>query len=260
LDGFALVTGASSGIGLELSRLLASGGHNLILVARNEVTLRRLARELESAYGKMVHIVAKDLADPASPAAIHAFCMGRGLPVDILVNNAGFATNGPFAATDLPTELAQMQVNVVALTHLSKLFLPEMLALRRGRILNVASTAGFQPGPYMAVYYASKAYVVSLSEAMAEEVRGTGVSVTVLCPGPTRTDFQRRAGMENVAIAKQAFMMDAAAVAQAGYDGMMHGTPIVIPGLSNKAGALLVKFVPRAFSRRLVGMLNKRKE
>lgn len=256
----AVVTGASSGIGLELTRLLAAAGHDLVLVARNEGALRRVAQETEAAYRTSAHLLPLDLADPASPAAIHDYCRSKGLAPDTLVNNAGFATNGLFAHTDLGSELAQVQVNITSLMHLSKLFLPGMLNRGTGRILNVASTAGFQAGPYMAVYYASKAFVISLSEALAEEVRGSGVTVTVLCPGPTRTDFQRRAGIEHAAIAREILMMDAAAVARAGYEGMVKGVPLVIPGFRNKAGTWFVKIAPRFLSRRIVGALNRRKE
>jgi short-subunit dehydrogenase len=194
----ALITGASSGIGLDLARLFAADGHDVVLIARSEDKLREVAQELTAKHGVVAHVIAADLAKADAPQSI----FDRAPAIDILVNNVGFGTSGKFAETDLRAELDMIQVNIAALTHLTKLFLPPMLQRGHGRFLNVASTAAFQPGPLMAVYYATKAYVLSFSEAIAEELSGTGVSVTVLCPGPTATGFQKAANLGTEALLK----------------------------------------------------------
>jgi len=190
----ALITGATSGIGLELASLAAQDRHDLVLVARQRERLESVGRGLAEEYGVRVSVLPKDLSDPSTPPQIGRDLAARGIAVDVLVNNAGFGVYGLFAETEIDRELEMIQVNVVALTHLTKLILAGMLARRLGRILNVASTAAFQPGPLMAVYYATKAYVLSFSEALANETAGTGVTVTTLCPGPTPTGFAERAG------------------------------------------------------------------
>lgn len=257
----ALVTGASGGIGWELARAFAAGGYDLVLVARTAGKLEELAGELRTRHGVAARVVAKDLARPESPDELVAELEGDRVAVDVLVNNAGFATFGPFAETDLARELEELQLNVVTLTHLTKKLLPGMLARRRGGVLNVASTAGFQPGPLMAVYYATKAYVLSFSEALAEELRGSGVTVTVLCPGPTQTGFSARAAMEDSGLFKGMLkVMDAATVARAGYEGFRAGRRIVIPGLLNKLGTQSPRFTPRALTTRIVkGMQARRR-
>jgi short-subunit dehydrogenase len=191
----ALITGASGGIGLDLARLFAEGGYDVVLVARTESKLKELATELASKHGVSARAVAADLADPAAPAQLMERLKAEGVQVDVLVNNAGYGGYGTFAETELDAELKMIQLNISALTALSKAVLPGMLARKSGRILNVASTAAFQPGPLMAVYYATKAYVLSFSEALANETKGTGVTVTCLCPGPTKTGFQQQAKM-----------------------------------------------------------------
>ncbi|HEU4403502.1 MAG TPA: SDR family oxidoreductase [Candidatus Polarisedimenticolia bacterium] len=241
----ALITGASSGIGRDLARLLAQHGHDVVLVARREAVLRELAAEMERAHGMRATVLPADLSDPGAPEALAARLRERGLQVDILVNNAGFGTYGPFATTDLATQMRLLRVNITALTHLTGLFLPGMLARRAGRILNVASTAAFQPGPFMAVYYASKAFVLSFSEALASEVRGSGVVVTALCPGPTRTEFQTGARMQGSKLVRRLAFMDSEKVARLGYEGLMKGRSLVIPGLQNRLLAGLVRFLPR---------------
>jgi len=249
----ALITGASGGIGLELARLFAAGGYDLVLVARSAGRLEELAGELRSRHGVTAQVLAKDLAAPESPEEIFRELEAAGVAVDVLVNNAGFATFGPFAETDLGQELEELQLNVVTLTHLTKRFLPGMLARRRGGVLNVASTAGFQPGPWMAVYYATKAYVISFSEALAEELSGTGLTVSVLCPGPTQTEFQRRAGMEESKLFSGLLQVaDAASVARAGYEGFRAGKRVVIPGLINKIGVQSIRATPRALAAKVV--------
>jgi uncharacterized protein len=248
----ALITGASGGIGLELARRFAAGGYDLVLVARSAARLEELAAELRR-QGAAVRVLAKDLSLPASPEEVCRELAAAGAAVDVLVNNAGFATFGLFAETPLDKELEELQLNVVTLTHLTKKLLPAMLARRRGGVLNVASTAAFQPGPLMAVYYATKAYAVSFSEALAEELRGTGVTVTALCPGPTATGFQQRAHMETSKLFSGLLRVaDAAAVARVGYEGFRAGKRIVIPGLLNKVGVQSIRVSPRALATRMV--------
>lgn len=241
----ALITGASAGIGKELARKFAAGGYDLILTARRADDLRLLAYDLSKDCGASCYSIPADLSDPAAPQHLFDDAEARGLTVDVLVNNAGFGVYGPFAEADAARLMNMVQVNVAALTHLTHLFLPGMVQRGRGRVLNVASTAAFQPGPLMAGYYATKAYVLSLSEALSEEVRGTGVTVTCLCPGPTRTEFVGAAGMEGVAIFDSPAVMDAAAVAEDGYRGTLRGRRVVVPGTVNAIGTFAVRFVPR---------------
>ena len=257
--GTALVTGASSGIGLELARLLARDGYHVALLARRAEALREICRELELRMGATSTAIDADLSDPGAPPEIFRRLVAEGLEPDVLVNNAGFGSYGPFAEADPVRELAMLQVNVTALTHLTRLLLPGMLRRKRGAILNVASTAAFQPGPLMAVYYATKAYVLSLSEALANELEGSGVSVTVLCPGPTRTGFQAAAKMKRSRLLDGRRMMDAAAVARAGYEGMRRGRTVVIPGLANRLLAQSIRVAPRKTVTRIVRRLQEPK-
>ena len=250
----ALITGASSGIGLELAAAAARDGHDLVLVARNSERLESVGRGLAEKHGVRVTVLAKDLARPPAASELHADLSARGIAVDVLVNNAGVGVYGFFAETRLEDELAMIEVNVSAVTRLTKTFLSGMLERRRGWILNVASTAAFQPGPIMAVYYATKAYVLSFSEALANETAGSGVRVTVLCPGPTRTEFQRRAGFKPIPLLKTPLVSTAADVAREGWEGMKHGRRIVVPGLANR---LLVQ-AERVTPRRLVTAVIRR--
>jgi hypothetical protein len=247
----ALVTGASGGIGRELATRLARDGHDLVVVARSEEKLIELGNRLQNDYGVTVTVVVKDLADPDSPAEIQSALDDRDIEIDILVNNAGFATYGRFLDTDLDTERDELQVNVVAVTELTKRFLPGMVERGEGKVLNVASTAAFQPGPLMAVYYASKAYVLSFSEALTTELDGTGVSVTALCPGPTDTGFQSRADMGASKLV-QGGLQDPAEVARAGYRGMQAGEAVVVPGVRNKLLTVAVRLLPRSVVRSMV--------
>lgn len=251
----ALVTGASSGIGLELATLLARDRHDLVFVARSRDRLEAIARGLTEEFGVSVTIFARDLSRPETPTEVARELEERGLRVDILINNAGFGVYGPFAQTPIQRELEMIQVNVTALTHLTKLLLPGMLQRRSGRILNVASTAAFQPGPLMAVYYATKAYVLSFTEALANELAGSGVTVTALCPGPTITEFQKEAGLEATRLFRSALVMKAPEVARAGYAGMLRGKRIVIPGAANLALVEALRLTPRrlvtAIARRI---------
>jgi len=240
----ALITGASFGIGLELARIFAREGHNLVLVARSADKLRQLASELEKAYSTRSLILAADLSEPGAAAYVLDQTTRANIAVDILVNNAGFGQYGFFAENDLEECLRQIQLNVTTLTHLTRLYLPEMLERKEGRILNVASTAAFQPGPLMAVYFATKAYVLHLSEALANELEGTGVTVTCLCPGATATEFHKRANATGMRLLSMG-TMDARTVAEDGYRALMAGKPVVISGFKNWLVAQSVRFSPR---------------
>src|SRR3982751_133180 len=248
----ALVTGASSGIGLELAKVLARHGYDLVLVARKRDALEAVAGQIEGQYDVKAHVFAADLRRREAPESIFDFLHNENIPIAILVNNAGFGLGGEFADTELTRELEMIQVNIAALTHLTKLFLPAMIKAKYGRVLNVSSTAAFQPGPLMAVYYATKAYVLSFSEALAEELRNTGVTVTALCPGPTATDFAEVAHMENSRLFSAFGVADPAEVAKYGFDAMMHGKRLAIPGIRNKIVAQSSRFTPRALSARIV--------
>ncbi len=257
LRNWALITGASAGIGLELARVFAENGFPLILVARREDQLRRLAEELKTAHGVDSRVLAGDLAPPEGPQQVFEAVLQQDLTVDVLVNNAGFGSYGPFHEVERERQLEMIRLNVLALADLTHRFVRHMVARRRGRILNVASTAAFQPGPLMAVYYATKAFVLSFSEALAEELQGTGVSVTALCPGPTRSEFQATAEMEDSRLA-QNFLMDARPVAEAAYEGTMTGRRIVIPGVLNKLSAQAHRFVPRRLMTKITRQVQAR--
>lgn len=240
-----LITGASGGIGYELAKLFARDRCNLVLVARNAAQLSQVAGELVSQFGITVKTVALDLGAPPAPKFLFDQLQREGIAVEILVNNAGFGMFGEFAKMPEEEIRGQIQLNIAALTELCRLFLPAMMARRKGKIMNVASTAAFQPGPLMAVYYASKAYVLSFSEALANELRGSGVTVTCFCPGATLTGFARRAGTENSRLFKQIGAMDAVRVARDGYQGLMAGNTVVISGAHNWLVAESVRFAPR---------------
>ena len=253
----ALVTGASGGIGRDLAKLLAAGGHDLILVARSVDALEVLAAELRREHGVEAAVVGADLSEPDAAARVATQVEARGQRVDVLVNNAGVGLYGAYLETDGARELQMVQLNVVALTQLTKLLLPAMAARRAGRIMNVASVAAFQPGPYMAVYYATKAYVLSYSEALAEELSGSGVTVTCLCPGVTSTGFQATAQLRGSRLGQRSITMDSATVARAGYDGMMRGKRIVIPGALNKALVQSLRLTPRRLVTRIVRTIQR---
>ncbi len=238
----ALVTGASGGIGLEIARVLAPD-HDLVLVARNAAKLDTLAAELGGA-----RVIAADLAEPGGVARIVADVSD----VDVLINNAGVGDFGPFADADADKTLGMIQLNITALTALTRAYLPGMLERGSGRIMNVASTASFQPGPLMAVYFASKAYVLSFSEAVAEEVRGSGVTVTALCPGPTESGFQAAADMELSPLVANKKLPTPAEVAAYGVRAMNSGDVVAVPGMLNKIMASGARFTPRPVMRRVV--------
>ena len=255
----ALVTGASSGIGLELAKLFAADGYRLVLVARNRAALQQIGEEFQARHHIQVRISPKDLAHPASPGELHQELQEAGIALDVLVNNAGFGGSGPFLQTDWHHEAEMIQVNIVALAHLTKLFLPQIVE-RKGKVLNVGSVAGFLPGPYTAVYYASKAFVLHFSEALAEELSGSGVTVTCLSPGPVETNFQRRAHTGGVSRANGPLYMDVREVARAGYEGMKQGKRVVIPGWKNRLLTEALRLAPRDTVAKTVGRMYKSKK
>jgi len=240
----ALITGASTGIGYELAKVFAANGFDVVLLARKHAKLVQVAEELEQQYGVRAYVLPKDLSLPLAALEIYDWSKSQSLQINVLVNNAGFGAHGDFAQADLQNVLEMIQVNVTSLVHLTKLLLPELLQQPGSKILNVASTAAFQPGPRMAIYYASKAFVLSFSEALAAECAGTGLTVTALCPGPTATEFQDRAGVVGTKLVR-ASLMRADKVALAGYRGMMQGKRVVIPGIVSKLGVMSVRFAPR---------------
>jgi short-subunit dehydrogenase len=254
-----LVTGASSGIGLELAHCFAADGCRLILLARNTDALETLAGELRQAHKIETLVLTADLSRPEIPARVFKELQGRGIPVDVLVNNAGFGANGTFAGLPLPRQLEMIQVNITALTNLTGLFLPGMIERRRGGVLNVGSLAGFLPGPGMDIYYATKAFVLSFTEALAEELAGTGVTATALCPGPTATNFgniSHGQKMRRLNTPK----MPAAAVARHGHRAFRKGRWLAIPGRQYQVLLLLVRILPRWCVCKLAGLFNRTKE
>lgn len=240
----ALVTGASSGIGYEISLLLARRQCDLVLVGRNRSALTKLSDHVRREFGVQTFVCATDLSERSAPADLFDELERRKIQLDVLVNNAGFAMQGLYAENDLPTLLDMLQVNVASVTHLTRLILPGMIRRGRGRILNIASIGAFMPGPLTAAYFASKAYVLSLSEALANELQGTGVTVTALCPGPTRTRFAARAGLTDTRAFGGA-LLEPAAVAREGIDAMMRGKTVLIPGLKHRLQILPTFLVPR---------------
>lgn len=240
----ALITGSSSGIGAELAKEFAAHGFDLVLVARNTERLKALSSELQSQHNIYAKLITKDLSEPQSAEQIFRKLEYEEVNVDILVNNAGFNVYGEFIHTDLEEEIKMIEVMVAATTRLSKLFIKKMVARGQGRVLNVCSTGSFAPGPLDAVYQASKAFLLSFSEALQEELRGSGVTVTALCPGVTKTEFARRANMEEVRLFK-GFAMSASSVAKIGYKAAMKGKRCRIPGLFNSLLVLSARFSPK---------------
>lgn len=251
-----LITGASSGIGRELARCFARTGATCVLLARREAVLHDLADTLTTDYGANTHVLPADLSVPGVADTVAEQLQERELSVDVLVNNAGFGARGPFADLEAQRQVDMIQVNVTALTHLTRQLLPGMRAREHGGVLNVASTAAFQPGPYMSVYYATKAYVLSFSEGLAEELADTPLTVTCLAPGPTRTSFADRADMEEARLMDLGATMTPEAVAQAGYSAFRAGRTLEIPGWPNKIGAVLTRVTPRVVARKAAAWLN----
>lgn len=254
----ALLTGASSGIGLELARLFARDGYRLVLVADDETKLSQATKELEASSGHPITTIVQDLAEDGAAYQIADRLAAEGVEVDVLVNDAGIGTYGPFVQTDAEEETRLLHINIVAPTQLTKRLLPGMVARKRGRVLNLASTASFMPGPLMTVYYASKAYVLSFSEGLAEELRGSGVTVTALCPGPTETNFDDRAGLGRMRAFRSRFanVADPASVAEAGYAGMLQGKRIVTPNLTARLMTVSPRLMPRGLLARSAKVLH----
>ncbi len=242
----ALITGASNGIGLELAKIHASKGGNLVIVARNKEKLDELKLELERQYKVKVVTLGKDLAAPNAAQEVYEFTNAQGIQIDYLINNAGFGDFGMFVETDWNKEAQMIQLNITALTQFTKLYIRDMVKRKSGKIMNVASTAAFQSGPTMAVYYATKAYVLSFSEAIDNEVSDKGVTVTTLCPGPTESGFQTAAAMEESPLVKGRKLPSSYDVAVYGYQAMLQGKTIAIHGFMNWLMANSVRFTPRA--------------
>jgi short-subunit dehydrogenase len=253
----ALVTGASSGIGYEISKQLAEQGHDLVLVARREERLKQLATFLEREHSISVRVIAIDLTDIHQIDQLYTTLEKENIPVDILVNNAGLGNWGPFTANDPGCELKEIQLNVTALTYLTKLFATDMVKRGLGKVLNIASVSGFMPGPYMAVYNATKAYVVSFSEALKAELKGTGVSVTVSCPGPTASEFHQMAGTTTANFLKLMPMMTSTQVAKISLAAMHKRKVVVVPGLINKLMTLTPRVTPRPILMFVLKLLMK---
>ncbi|MBI5215308.1 MAG: SDR family oxidoreductase [Ignavibacteriae bacterium] len=259
LKGTALITGASSGIGLELAKVFARNGHNLVLVARDEQRLTLVAEELKAIHDITCQVISYDLSLPTSAGDLYRVLQAKEITVEVLVNNAGFGTWGKFWELDEEKEKSEMNLNMVNLALLTKYVLREMIARGEGKIMNVASVAAFLPGPKMSVYYATKAFVRSFSEALSEEVKGTGITVSTLCPGPTETEFQHHAGMANMHLLKSVFMMNANSVAESAYAGMIEGKRIIIPGVLNKLLVFCIRFLPQKILLAIVHSLHKRR-
>ncbi|MGB9664545.1 MAG: SDR family NAD(P)-dependent oxidoreductase [Ignavibacteria bacterium] len=254
----ALITGASFGIGYELAKIFANQKYDLVLVARNRERLNEIESELKRNNNIRIKNLVKDLSNPSAPIEIFEELIYDKIDVDILINNAGFGLLGPFSEMSLQEQLNMIQVNITSLVHLTGLILPSMIKRGDGKIMNVASTAAFQPGPNMAVYYASKAFVLSFSKALYKELKDNGISVTALCPGPTKTEFQKRARMENINLERSKLLpyMSAEKVALAGFKGLMKGKRVVIPGIFNKVGTKLVRIVPEDFVLSVIHKFN----
>ncbi len=253
----ALVTGASAGIGRELAKEFAKADYNLVLVARTKDKLEQLAQEIKETNDVDILALQKDLLAKDSPQEIYDDLKEQGIRVDCLVNNAGFGNYGEFAKADIKKEIASIQLNIVALTELTWLFMQDMLELNQAEILNVASTAAFFSGPYMAVYYATKNYVLAFGEALSEELKGTGITISTLCPGPTYSAFQATANMENSKLVKGKKMMTSAEVAQIGFKGLKAKKAIVVPGLMNKIQVLAPRFLPRRLMKTILANMQK---
>jgi len=253
---YALITGASSGIGYELAKLFAKDKHNVILIARREERLKKLSRDLENDYKIKTLVIAKDLRQPQAAQEVYDLVKQNRITIDYLINNAGFIVYGSFSVTNWPEEHKMIQLHIVTLTNLIKLFLPDMLKRKNGKILNLGSTGSFVPGPFNAVYCATKNYILSLSEAIAEELYGTGVTVTALCPGGTKTEFAGKATSNN----KSVYFfksMEPNKVAQIGYKALMKGRRLVIPGMLYKIHIFSIRFTPRIIVSKLVRLMMK---
>ncbi len=253
-----LITGASSGIGLELAKVFAREKYNLVLVARNQDTLQEIADDLMRHYSVDAIVIPADLAKPEAPEEIFTTLQKKDIRIDILVNNAGFTNYGSFPTLDTTQEINLVKVNIEAVLHLTRLALPDMLERKSGKILNVASTASFLPGPLMANYYASKAYVRSLSEATHQELKGFGITVSCLCPGPTATNFGKVEDAQNSLLFRMS-TMKATKVAEAGFRGLMKGKRVILPGFSNKLIPFYTRLIPTSMALKVVAWLQGKK-
>jgi short-subunit dehydrogenase len=255
----ALITGASTGIGRELAYIAAENGYDVALVARSAATLEVVAGDVERKTSRKAHVFACDLSAPSAARALIADIAQAGLTIDVLINNAGFGLVGKFWELPDEEQMQMVQLNVGALTELTRLYLPDMIERRTGSILNVASTAAFVPGPLMAVYFASKAYVVSFSEAVHNEAKSFGVKVCCLCPGATLTEFDKRAGMTNSKLFESGNVMSAVEVARIGWDAMKEGKPLVVAGRLNATMTFLTRFAPRQMAASMARALQEKK-
>jgi short-subunit dehydrogenase len=253
--GTALITGASAGIGAALARLMAAEGHDLVLTARRRDRLDALAKAVTQ-HGIKAHVWPDDLADSEAPKRLYDRAKAEDIVIDILINNAGFGARGPFGRLSLDRQLEMIAVNVTALTALTHLFLQDMRRRGHGRILNVGSMAGFQPGPFLAVYYATKGYDYLFTEALAEELKGSGITASCLFPGVTDTEWQAVAGIDGSRLGRMQGM-SAETVARVAYDGLMAGRRTIIPGMHNKASALAVKIAPRRLLTYIIARLQQ---
>lgn len=252
MSNTALITGASTGIGLELAKIHSSKGGDLVLVARNERRLAEIKAELENRFSVSVLVINKDLSIPDSAQELYDEIRSRNIRIDYLINNAGFGDFGLFADADWKKISQMIDLNIGTLTHLTKLFLPDMLSHKQGRIMNVSSIAAYQPGPLMAVYYATKAYVLNFSEAVNNEVSNTGVTITALCPGPTSSGFKKAAELEGSKLFDEKNLSSAQDVASYGYEAMMKGKAVAVHGFKNKLLTVVVRFMPRSLVVKVV--------
>ncbi len=255
----ALITGASSGLGYDLASIFAENGYNVVLVARNEEKLLDLANQARQMFGVSAHVISKDISRPEAAMEIFKELESKDISIDVLVNNAGYGLLGPFGYSDPSQQVNMLGVNIMTPVRLTTLFLPAMLKKGSGRILNIASTAAFQPGPFMAGYYASKAFLVSFTAGLAEEVRERGVTVSVLCPGPMATGFRARAGIKQPTLFAALADIDSRVAARSGFEGLMAGKGIIIPGILNKLGILTGRIVPMTLMARILGKVQKQR-
>lgn len=256
--GIALITGASAGLGVEFAKLFAQDGHSLVLVARRLDRLNQVASELKKKHaGINIWVLEENLGLPNAGQSLYSKIKNLNIQIDYLVNNAGFGSNGPFKNLPLAKELQMIDLNIRTLTELTHLFLPAMIERKKGHILNIGSTAGFQPGPYMAVYYATKAFVNSFSEGLYEELKGTGVSCTVLTPGATATEFASSANAEKNILFRLLPVATSRDVAICGYKGMLANHPLVVSGALNRISLFFLRFLPRCMVRSIAGRVNR---
>jgi uncharacterized protein len=254
----ALITGASLGIGLEFAKTYAAAKNDLVLVARNEEKLNALAAEIKISFNVKVKVITGDLSNMDEVQKVYDTCKAENIAIDYLVNNAGFGDFGFFAESNWDKQAQMIDLNIKSLTKMCRLFIPDMVARKSGKILNVASTAAFQPGPTMAVYYATKSYVLFFSEAIYNELQGTGVSVTCLCPGATESGFQAAAAMEESNLVKGKKLPTSKEVAEFGYNAMMKNKMTVIHGLLNTIMATSIRFTPRKLALAIVRKIQEK--